>query len=205
MKRFLVTLVSLLTLVTFAVGTAQDAARPLYRLTLLLDGQPLHWDVSEGVSRNGDLFYVDDPDAMMQVYFEGGWLELYPADFGTFSQPQVTGFRFIRGANASSFSMGATVHHKDAGFDDYTDAIVFDGADKGRIVLSEALGGDGSKGFTRSKDGVRASGVVRVSALDNVRSGEGSAIVVDFSQAPFSKLERGNLRYELVRVESSTD
>lgn len=202
MKRTLLILLGLVSLAVLSGASAQAAQRQLYRLTLLLDGQPLHWDAGEGVTRNGDLVYIDDPTATFQAYFDGGWLELRPADFSTFAQPHVTGFRFIRNADPESFSMGATVHHKDAGFDDYTDAIVFDGAENGRIVLSEALGGDGSRGFTRSKDGVRATGQVRISALDNTRSGDGSAIVVDFSQEPFSKLERGNLRYELTRVES---
>ena len=203
MKRLLLVLSSLLFFAALMGASAQESSgRQLYRLTLLLDGQPLHWDAGEGVTRNGDLVYVDDPTAMFPVYFEGGWLELRPADFGTFAQPHVTGFRFIRDADPESFSMGATVHHRDAGFDDYTDAIVFDGAENGRLVLSEALGGDGSEGFTRSKDGVRATGQVRISALDSVRSGDGSAIVVDFSQAPFSQRERGNLRYELTLVEA---
>lgn len=193
MTRTFLTLLSALALV-FPIATAQGSS-PVYSLRIMLGGQALHWDAGEGVTRNGDLLTLDDLSQPLTVYFEGGRLELNLADYGTFAQPHVTGFRFIRGADPETFSMGATVRHTDKGFDDYTDTLVFEGADNGRLLLTEALGGP--QAFTRSKDNVRATGEVRISALDNVRSGEGSAIVVDFSQEPFSKLERGNLRYEL--------
>ena len=198
MIRTLLALLSTLALVSPASALAQGDGGT-YCLTLILDGNPVHWDAGEGVTRNGDTITIDDTSAPLQVYFDGGWLELRPADFGTFAQPEVIGLRFLRGSDPNVMSMGATVRHADKGFDDYTDTIVFEGAKNGRLTLSEPLGGD--KPFTRSKENVTATGQVRVSALDNVRSGDGSAIVVDFSQAPFAQLERGNLRYEFSRVE----
>lgn len=186
MKRFLFVLLSL---VFFTAAYAQT-----YSLTVLLDGEPLTWDVGEGVERNGEFFRVDDPSEPLTVLFEGGRLELDLADFGTFSKPHVTGMRFSRDADPGSFSMGATVRHDEQGWDDYADTIVFEGAENGQLALGHPHEG----AFTRSKDGVRTMGEVRVHALDNVRSGEGSAIVVDFASAPFAGLERGNLRYELV-------
>lgn len=171
-------------------------AEQIYAFKLLLDGEPLDWDVGEGIDRNGEFFVVDDPAVPLTVYFEGGQLELQLADFGTFSQPHVTGVRFSRGVDPNTFSMGATVRHAGQGAEDYTDTIVFDGAEGGRLTLTEPQ--DETGAFTRSKDGVQATGEVRVSALDSVRSGDGSAVVLDFASEPFAELERGNLRYELV-------
>jgi hypothetical protein len=148
------------------------------------------------VDRNGEFFEIDDPSVPLTVFFEGGQLELHLADFGTFSQPHVTGVRFSRGVDPDTFSMGATVRHAGRGAEDYTDTLVFDGAEGGRLAFAEPQ--DETKAFTRSKDGVRAAGEVRVSALDSVRSGDGSAITMDLASAPFAGLERGNLRYELV-------
>jgi len=182
-----------LSLMLFAAASAQSQT---YSLRVLLDGRPLNWDIGEGVTRNGEFFVVDDPSVPLEVFFEGGRLELHLADFGTFAQPHVTGMRFSRGADPNTFSMGATVRHDDRGWDDYADTIVFDGAENGRLALAHPH--DEEQPFTRSKNDVRAEGEVRVHALDNVRSGEGSAIIVDFASAPFSELERGNLRYELV-------
>lgn len=186
MKRFL------FLALTFSLVAAADAQT--YSLRVLLDGQPINWDPGEGVNRNGEFFEIDDTSAPLVVLFDGGQLELNLADFGTFSQPHVTGFRFVRDADPGSFSMGATVRHQEKGWDDYADIIVFDGAENGRLTLNEPKD---DKPFTRSKDNLRANAQVRVSALDNLRSGDGSAIVVDFSQSPFMGLERGNLRYEL--------
>ena len=103
--------------------------------------------------------------------------------------------RFSREATPNTFSMGATVRHHDQGWDDYADTIVFEGAENGRHALAHPH--DDEQPFTRSQSGVSADGPVRIYALDNVRSGEGSAIIVNFSQAPFKGLERGNLSYEL--------
>ena len=188
MRSFLLVLVSLL----LASAHAQSQT---YSLKILLDGEPIGWDVGEGVTRNGEFFVVDDPSQPLEVLFDGGWLELHLSDFGTFAQPHVTGMRFSREADPNTFSMGATVRHQDRGWDDYADTIVFEGADNGRLTLEHPH--DDERPFTRSKDDVRAEGEVRVHALDNVRSGDGSAIVVDFASAPFAGLERGNLRYEL--------
>ena len=103
--------------------------------------------------------------------------------------------QFSREAEPNTFSMGATVRHHDQGWDDYADTIVFEGAENGRRPLLHPH--DDEQPFTRSQSGVRPDGPVRVHALDNVRSGEGSAIIIDFSQAPFKDLERGELAYEL--------
>ena len=164
-----------------------------YSLQLLLDGRPVAWDSGEGSNRNGEFFSVEDVSEPFTVYFEGGRLELHLADFGTFMQPHVTGVRFRRGTEPQTLSLGATARHQGDG--DFTDTIVFDGAQGGRLSVAPH---DESKPFTRSKDGLQVVGEVRFSALDSVRSGDGSAIVVDFSQAPFRSLERGTLRYELV-------
>lgn len=194
MKRSLTLLSAVfLTTIFFTAAYAQEQT---YSLKLLLDGRPLNWDVGEGVNRNGEFFEIEDPSVSLAVFFEGGQLELQLADFGTFSQPHVTGMRFSRDADPGTFSMGATVRHAGRGTRDYTDTLVFGGAEGGRLTLAEPQ--DETKAFTRSKDGVQATGEVRVSALDSVRSGDGSAITVDFASAPFSELERGNLRYELV-------
>ncbi len=176
---------SLLALLSFVLLTAAYAQEQVYEFKLLLDGEPLDWDVGEGIDRNGEFFVVDDPAVPLTVYFEGGRLELQLADFGTFSQPHVTGVRFSRGVDPSTFSMGATVRHAGQGADDYTDTIVFDGAKGGRLTLTEPQEGAGA--FTRSKDGVQATGEVRVSALDSVRSGDGSAVVLDFASEPFAE------------------
>lgn len=191
MKRLLLALSLAFTLV-LATASAQ---RQIYSLNLLLNGEPLAWDSGEGVTRNGLEFFVEDPAQPLEVYFEGGRLELHLADFGTFAQPHVTGIRFSRNADPNTFSMGATVRHNDRGWDDYADTIVFGGAKNGRLTLQHPH--DDEQPFTRSKDDVQAEGEVRVHALDNVRSGDGSAIVVDFASAPFAELERGTLRYEL--------
>ncbi len=166
-----------------------------YSLKLTLDGKPLQWDSGEGSNRNGEFFGVEDPNEPMTIYFEGGQLELHLADYGTFNQPHVIGMRFSREAAPDTFSMGATVRHNDQGWDDYADTIVLEGAENGRRVLAHPH--DDEQPFTRSQSGVRATGPVRIYALDNVRSGDGSAIIVDFSQAPFKGLSRGTLSYEL--------
>lgn len=189
MTRLLLTVLGLL---AFTSATAQERT---YALRLLLDGNPVNWDPGEGISRNGEFFTVEDPSVPLTVYFEGGQLELYLADFGTFAQPHVTGVRFSRGMDPQALSLGATVEHRSENPDDYTDTIAFDGAEGGRLTVEPH---DETKAFTRSKEGMRADGEVRFSALDSTRSGDGSAIVVDFSQRPFSGLERGTLRYELV-------
>ncbi len=189
MKRLLLSL----GLALLATATAQ---RQIYSLELLLNGAPLAWDSGEGVTRNGAQFFVEDSSVPLEVFFEGGRLELHLADFGTFAQPHVIGMRFSRDADPSTLSLGATVRHDDQGWDDYADTIVFGGAENGRLALGHPH--DDEQPFTRSKDNVRATGEVRVSALDNVRSGDGSAIIVDFASAPFAELERGTLRYELV-------
>lgn len=190
---------ALILLVVTSLAAASAQERQTYALRLLLDGQPLNWDVGEGITRNGEFFVLDagtlSAAEPLVVYFEGGQLELNLADFGTFAQPHVTGVRFSREVDPGTFSMGATVRHHDQGWDDYADTIVFEGAENGRLALQHPH--DDEQPFTRSKDNVRAEGRVRVHALDNVRSGDGSAIVVDFSRPPFAGLERGNLRYEL--------
>lgn len=188
MTRPFLTVLGLLFL-TFAA--AQERT---YSLELLLDGNPVGWDPGEGISRNGEFFTVDDPSVPLTVYFEGGRLELRLADFGTFSQPHVTGIRFSRDIDPQTFSLGATVEHRSEDPDDYADTIAFDGAEGGRLTVEPH---DETEAFTRSSEGMRADGEVRFSALDSPRSGDGSAIVVDFSQEPFSGLERGTLRYEL--------
>ena len=179
----------------FTLLTLASAQTHYYSLKLFLDGKPLEWDSGEGTNRNGEFFGVEDPTEPLTVYFEGGQLELHLADYGTFAQPHVTGMRFSREAAPNTFSLGATVRHDDQGWDDYADTIVFEGAENGRLALQHPH--DDEQPFTRSKSGVRADGPVRVHALDNVRSGDGSAIIVDFSQAPFRGLGRGNLSYEL--------
>ncbi len=184
----------ILTLATlFATATAQ---RQIYSLNILLNGKPVTWDSGEGVTRNGEEFFVEDPSVPLEVYFDGGRLELHLADFGTFAQPHVTGMRFSREVEPSTMSMGATVRHFDQGWDDYADTIVFGGAKNGRLALQHPH--DDEQPFTRSKNDVQAIGEVRVSALDNVRSGDGSAIIIDFASPPFAELERGTVRYELV-------
>ena len=188
MKRIL--LAFGLTLLTFASAQTHD-----YTLKLFLDGKPVHWDSGEGTDRNDAFFSVEDPFEPLTVYFDGGQLELHLADFGTFAQPHVISMRFSRGTAPNTFSLGATVRHHDQGWDDYADTIVFEGAENGRLALTHPH--DDEQPFTRSKDNVRADGPVRVYALDNVRSGEGSAIIIDFSKAPFKGLERGVLSYEL--------
>lgn len=197
--RLLQALFALLPLALFTLASAQEAQ--LYSLKLLLNGQPLSWDVGEGVERNGEFFVVQSDTLPagepLVVYFEGGRLELELADFGTFAQPHVTGVRFSREADPNTLSMGATVHHHDQGWDDYADTIVLEGAENGRLALQHPH--DDEQPFTRSKNNVRADGRVRVHAFDNVRSGSGSAIVIDVSRPPFAGLERGNLRYELVQ------
>lgn len=193
MTRFLPTALGLLLLTAV---TAQSAERS-YSLELLLDGVPVNWDPGEGVSRNGEFFTVEDPSVPLTVYFEGGQLELRLADFGTFAQPHVTGIRFSRGVDPQELSLGATVEHRSSDPNDYTDTIAFDGAEGGRLTVPPH---DESDAFTRSKEGMRAAGPVRFSALDSTRSGDGSAIVVDFSQEPFRGLERGTLRYVLEPV-----
>lgn len=189
MTRLLVTIFSLFLL------TAATAQERTYSLQLLLDGNPVNWDPGEGISRNGEFFSVEDPSVPLTVYFEGGQLELHLADFGTFAQPHVTGVRFSRGVDPQTFSLGATVEHRSDDPNDYTDTIAFAGAEGGRLTVEPH---DETRAFTRSKEGMRADGEVRFSALDSTRSGDGSAIVVDFSQEPFSGLERGTLRYKLV-------
>ena len=189
MTRLLITLLGLCLL------TAATAQERTYSLELLLDGNPVGWDPGEGISRNGEFFTVDDPSVPLTVYFEGGRLELQLADFGTFAQPHVTGIRFSRGVDPQELSLGATVQHRSEDPDDYTDTIAFDGAEGGRLTVEPH---DETRAFTRSKEGMRVGGEVRFSALDSPRSGDGSAIVVDFTQRPFSGLERGTLRYELV-------
>ena len=166
-----------------------------YSLELFLDGKPLQWDSGEGSNRNGEFFGVEDLSEPLTVYFDGGQLELHLADWGTFDQPHVTGMRFSRESAPNTLSMGATVRHNDQSWDDYADTIVFDGAENGRLTLAHPH--DDEQPFTRSKSGVRAEGPVRIYALDNVRSGDGSAIIIDFSQAPFKGLGRGTLSYEL--------
>lgn len=181
--------------VLLSLASAQQAQIQYYSLKLFLDGKPLEWDSGEGSNRNGEFFGVEDPTEPLTVYFDGGQLELHLADYGTFDQPHVTGMRFSREGAPNTFSMGATVRHNDQSWDDYADTIVFDGAENGRLALAHPH--DDEQPFTRSKSGVRADGPVRIHALDNVRSGDGSAITVDFSQAPFKGLERGILSYEL--------
>ena len=192
MTRLLLALSLALLTTVFTTATAQ---RQIYSLNLLLNGEPIAWDSGEGVTRNGLEFFVEDPTVPLEVFFEGGWLELHLADFGTFAQPHVTGMRFSRESDPNTLSMGATVRHHDQGWDDYADTIVFGGAENGRLTLQHPH--DDEQPFTRSKNDVRATGEVRVSALDNVRSGDGSAIVVDFASPPFAELERATLRYEL--------
>ena len=188
MTRLLVTIFSLFLL------TSAAAQERTYSLEVLLDGNPVSWDPGEGISRNGEFFTVDDPSVPLTVYFDGGRLELLLADFGTFSQPHVTGIRFSRGMDPQTLSLGATAEHRSENPDDYTDTIAFDGAEGGRLTVEPH---DETKAFTRSKEGMRADGEVRFSALDSTRSGDGSAVVVDFSEKPFSGLERGTLRYVL--------
>ncbi len=179
----------------FTLLTLASAQIQYYELNLTLDGKPLQWDSGEGTNRNGEFFGVEDKAEPLTVYFDGGELELHLADYGTFAQPHVTGMRFSREAAPNTFSMGATVRHDDQSWDDYADTIVFEGAENGRLALQHPH--DDEQPFTRSKSSVRADGPVRIYALDNVRSGDGSAIIVDFSQAPFRGLERGILSYEL--------
>ena len=179
----------------FALLTLASAQTQYYSLKLFLDGRPLEWDSGEGTNRNGEFFSVDDPSQPLTVYFAGGQLELHLADFGTFAQPHVTGMRFSREAAPNTFSLGATVRHHDQGWQDYADTIVFEGAKNGRLALMHPH--DNEQPFTRSKSGVRADGPVHIYALDNVRSGAGSSITVDFSKAPFKGLERATLFYEL--------
>ncbi len=188
---------TLLLVLGFTLLSLASAQVQYYSLKLTLDGKPLQWDSGEGSNRNGEFFGVEEKDLgePFTVYFDGGQLELRLADWGTFDQPHVVGMRFSREAAPNTFSMGATVRHNDQGWDDYADTIVFEGAKNGRRPLAHPH--DDEQPFTRSKSGVRADGPVRVYALDNVRSGDGSAIIVDFSQAPFKGLERGNLAYEL--------
>ena len=188
MTRLLVTILGLF---LFNSATAQERT---YSLELLLDGNPINWDPGEGIGRNGEFLTVYDASVPLTVYFEGGRLELRLTDFGTFAQPHVTGIRFSRGMDPQTFSLGATVQHRSEDPDDYADTIAFDGAEGGRLTVEPH---DEARAFTRSKEGMRADGEVRFSALDSQRSGDGSAIVVDFSQEPFSGLERGTLRYEL--------
>lgn len=197
--RILLGRLALTLLIVASLASASAQERQTYALRLLLNGQPLNWDIGEGITRNGEFFVVDagtfSAEEPLVAYFEGGQLELNLADFGTFAHPHVTGVRFSREADPGTFSMGATVCHHDRGWDDYADIIVFEGAENGRLTLEHPH--DDEQPFTRSKNNVRAEGRVRVHALDNVRSGSGSAIVIDFSRPPFAGLERGNLRYEL--------
>lgn len=194
MKRSLLLAATLLaTTLVFATSVSAQESRD-YSLQLLLDGVPINWDAGDGANRNGEYFSIEDISVPFTIYFEGGRLELQPADFGTFAQPHVTGIRFRRGVEPTTLSLGATVRHQ-GNADDYTDTIAFDGAEGGRLSVPPQ---DESKAFTQSKDAMKATGEVRFSALDSVRSGEGSAIVIDFSQAPFRELERATLRYELV-------
>ena len=186
---------TLLVALGFTLFTLAFAKTHTYTLKLFLDGRPITWDSGEGTDRNDEYFSVEDPAEPLTVYFTGGQLELHLADFGTFDQPHVIGMRFSREADPNTFSMGATVRHHDQGWDDYADTIVFEGAENGRRPLLHPH--DEEQPFTRSKDNVRADGPVRTYALDNVRSGEGSAIVIDFSKAPFKGLGRGTLSYEL--------
>jgi len=188
MKLLLLSLVSLL-------GLAQ--AQETYQLTLLLNGQPVHWDPGEGVTRNGDLFQVNDTSVPLTVYFEGGRLELDLEDFGTFDRAHVLGVRYRR-TGENTYSMGATVRHADTQ-EDYASVIRFEGegVENGtRDLLHPHVN---EQPFTRSKDGVVARGEVRVTADDTVGEGGGSAIVLDFGSEPFSSLERANLRVELER------
>lgn len=173
----------------FIALPAPETARG-YELEVLLDGQPIHWDPGEGVLRNGSFFQVDDPSVPLEVFFEGGILTLDLADYGTFSRPHVLGVRYQRLTDPTSF--GATVQH-----DPQNPAQVIrfegEGVRGGDLQLT---GVPAQNPFTRSQEGIQASGTVRVSA-EGANGDAGSTITLDLDSALFADLERFNLRFEL--------
>jgi hypothetical protein len=161
-----------------------------FELELLLNGQPIHWDSGERARRNGNLFRVEDPEVPLEVFFEGGVLTLDLADYGTFSRPHVLGVRYQRLSDPSSF--GATVYHDP---DNPTQVIRFEGP-RVRGGDLELTGVPTQNPFTRSQEGVEASGTVEVRAED-AHGNAGSTITLDLDSELFAELERFNLRVRL--------
>lgn len=184
-----------LLLSTAAAQNASETSRTTYRLELLLDGVPIHWDSGENTVRNGEFFSVWDKAEPLTVYFEGGEIQFDLADWGVFSHPHVTGVRFSREPDPQRYTLGATVVHSSADPKDYTDTISFEGSENGRISLRERL--DSPQGFTRSQEHVRATGTLSVKAEDSVRSGSGTTITLHLDAPPFNRIYKGNLRYVL--------
>lgn len=177
MKTFLVAFL------LFGVATAQTS----YRLTVLVNGEPVAWTLQDAESQNES--FTTDRDAVT-VLFDGGKLDLNLADWDTFDYAHVLGAKFSKTAD-DTYTVSATVRHDDKGWDDYANAFEVKGENIENGLRELLHPHDEEQPFTRSQSGVTASGEVWLEAKTNVAGSGGSKLYVDLSQLDSDKIEVG--------------
>ena len=180
---------------TASTTAAQDNAR--YTLNLTLNGEPIDWYVSESVDRNGDWFRPNGQETV-QIFFDGGSVDLNVADWDTWDHAHIMGVNYER-TDDDTYTMGATVRHADAGWDDYANVINFAGENVQNGLRELLHPHDNEQPFTRSKSGVTASGEVRVSANDNVDGEDGTTVTLELDSEMFTSLDSADLEIDLTR------
>ena len=155
-----------------------------YTLTLNIDSEPAEFSI-DGVELDGSSFSSEAE--RVTVTFAGGSLDLNLADWDVFDYAHVLGVTFTPSGEA--YSVSATVRHNDQGWDNYADAfeVTGDSVENGLRVLAHPH--DNEQPFTRSQSGVIASGVVSVSAKDNVEGEGGSTVTLDLAQRDALELD----------------
>ena len=161
-----------------------SAAQTTYDLTLEINGEAAPFTV-EGAEASGSQFSTDAERAT--INFEGGSLDLNLTDWDVFDYAHVLGVSLSPTAE-NTYTVSATVRHFDQGWDNYADAFEVTGesVENGLRVLAHPH--DNEQPFTRSQSGVVATGIVTVSAKDNVEGPGGSTVTLDLAALPEAEL-----------------
>jgi hypothetical protein len=167
----------------FTIVQAQE-----YTLELFINNQPTAWQLESGV--------LDGSSDSTIIGFEGGKLELNPADWNTFEYAHVLATTFNK-TSTDTYTVSATIRHHDTGWDNYADAFEVKGNNVQNGLRILAHPHENEQPFTRSQSGVVASGLVWIEAKDNVEGISGSKIYLDLSHSSWVNQNTFSIHYTL--------
>ena len=188
-------------LITLFLLSSVALAQTSYQLSIYANGSPLEFTLMPPAERTDTGFTVPEGTERVTVSFNSGTLDLNIADWQVFDYAHVLGINVSTRA-AGTYTVAATVRHRDEGWEHYADAFEVSAADdtsnvtNGLRILTHPH--DTEQPFTRSQSSINATGSIRVHARDNIHGEGGSVITLDLTQPSVFPYE---LTYDLTQLE----
>ena len=164
-----------------------------YTLELLINNQPVTWQVAEPAIKEGESFTVPEGQDTVTVTFEGGSLKLNLADWGVWDYAHVLGVD-VQKTGEDAYTFSTTLRHRDEGWEHYANLWRVAGEEVTNGVRELLHPHDNEQPFTRSQSNIEAVGTVTLEAQDTVHGAGGSTVTLDLGA--FSG-DNVSFRYEL--------